>query len=179
MSTDKNEINEIVARCQKGDDAAFTTLVDRYSGRCYGYFYRLCGNNDLSNELLSKLFLKLVRKIGSYRGGSFENWLFTIASNLFNDYLRHRYRQQRLIEGKVKEVERQTPRTKTETAMIDDLNIQLEKLDPETAELIMLRYYGGLSFKELAEMRSEPIGTTLSKVHRGLKKLRTLMERVK
>jgi len=40
----------------------------------------------------------------------------------------------------------------------------------------MLRFYGDLSFKELAEMRSEPMGTTLSKVHRGLKKLKEWME---
>jgi len=56
------------------------------------------------------------------------------------------------------------------------LQIQLEKLDAETRELIMLRFYSQLSFKEMAEMRGEPIGTTLSKVHRGLKKLRERME---
>ena len=58
----------------------------------------------------------------------------------------------------------------------DDLQMNLEKLDFETRQLIMLRYYSQLSFKEIARMRSEPIGTTLSKVHRGLKKLRKLME---
>ena len=46
----------------------------------------------------------------------------------------------------------------------------------DTAELITLRYYGQLSFKELAQLRNEPIGTTLSKVHRGVKKLREIME---
>ena len=66
--------------------------------------------------------------------------------------------------------------TKSQADLADTLQIQLEKLDAETAELLMLRFYGGFSFKELAEMRSEPIGTTLSKVHRGLKRLRELME---
>ena len=61
-------------------------------------------------------------------------------------------------------------------AISDKLQWALEKLDKETAELLMLRYYSQVSFKELAEMRNEPIGTTLSKVHRGLKRLRVLME---
>jgi RNA polymerase sigma-70 factor (ECF subfamily) len=60
---------------------------------------------------------------------------------------------------------------------IDKLQIQLAKLDADTKELVMLRFYSELSFKEIAAMRSEPIGTTLAKLHRGLKKLRELMER--
>jgi RNA polymerase sigma-70 factor (ECF subfamily) len=56
------------------------------------------------------------------------------------------------------------------------LQIQLDRLDKDTRELIMLRFYSDLSFKEIAEMRSEPIGTTLAKLHRGLKKLKEFME---
>jgi RNA polymerase sigma-70 factor (ECF subfamily) len=56
------------------------------------------------------------------------------------------------------------------------LQVQLDRLDAETRELIMLRFYSEASFKEMAAMRSEPIGTTLSKLHRGLKRLRELME---
>jgi RNA polymerase sigma-70 factor (ECF subfamily) len=58
----------------------------------------------------------------------------------------------------------------------DKLQKELDKLDADTRELIMLRFYSQLSFKEIAEMRSEPIGTTLSKLHRGVKRLRELME---
>ena len=53
---------------------------------------------------------------------------------------------------------------------------QLDRLDADTRELIILCFYSQASFKEIAAMRSEPIGTTLSKLHRGLKKLRELME---
>ena len=67
-------------------------------------------------------------------------------------------------------------RTEQTPEIFDKLHTALKKLDPETAELITLRYFSQLSFKELAEIRSEPIGTTLSKVHRGVKKLRQIME---
>jgi DNA-directed RNA polymerase specialized sigma24 family protein len=59
--------------------------------------------------------------------------------------------------------------------MSERLQQALSRLDPETSELIMMRFYADLSFRELAEKRNEPIGTTLCKIHRGLKKLRELM----
>ena len=56
------------------------------------------------------------------------------------------------------------------------MQMRIKRLDSNTQELIMLRFYSQLSFKEIAKMRSEPIGTTLAKLHRGLKKLREAME---
>lgn len=172
---DRETLNEIISGCQKRDNEAFCRLIDVYSTRCYGYFYRLTGNAETSNDLLSKLFMRLVEKIGSFKGGSFEKWLFTIASNIFYDYLRHEYRQRRLLEGRARQLMDETPPRHADGEMVDNLQRQLARLDDDTAELITLRFYGKLSFKELSELRGEPIGTTLSKVHRGLKKLRELM----
>jgi len=148
-----------------------------YASRCYGYFYRLTGNNDVSDELLSELFVKLVEKIASYKGGSFDGWLFKIASNIFHDYLRSKQRRKKLLDVQKEQLESQfTEPKQSDNEQIDKLQIQLTRLDKNTRELIMLRFYSELSFKEIALMRSEPIGTTLAKLHRGLKKLRELME---
>lgn len=172
---DLEKLNRIVAGCQNGENEAFAQLIDIYSTRCYGYFYRLTGNTGISDDLLSRLFVRLFEKIGSFKGGSFEKWLFTIASNIFNDYLRHEYRQRRLLEAHAEQLALETPPRRSDSETADRLQRQIGKLDEDTAELIMLRFYGKLSFKELSELREEPIGTTLSKVHRGLRKLRELM----
>ncbi|MEN6385407.1 MAG: sigma factor-like helix-turn-helix DNA-binding protein, partial [Phycisphaerales bacterium] len=58
----------------------------------------------------------------------------------------------------------------------DELAKALKSLEPDTAEIIVMRYYSQLSFQQLAELRKEPINTVLSKVHRGLKKLKELMK---
>jgi RNA polymerase sigma-70 factor (ECF subfamily) len=143
----------------------------------YGYFYRLTGNPELSDDLLSQLFVKLVTKIGSFRAGSFEGWLFKIASNLFNDHLRAKQREKKLLETRAKQLDLEPKgHTHYQDQQTDNLQIQLQKLDADTRELITLRFYSQLSFKELSKIRCEPIGTTLAKVHRGLKKLRKLME---
>lgn len=170
------EIEKIIQACKQGDNEAFAQLVDIYAKRCFGYFYRLTGNAEVSNDLLSELFVKLVEKIRSFKGGAFEKWLFTIASNVFRDYLRRQYRQKKLLEAKASELTAETPARRADIEMQDRLQIQLARLDDDTRELLMLRFYGQLSFRELAAMRKEPIGTTLAKVHRGLKKLRELME---
>ena len=174
--TKSDDLARIVDGCKAGSADSFSQLVDVYASRVYGYFYRLTGDPELSDELLSMLFAKLVAKIGSYKGGAFESWLFKIASNIFNDYLRSKQRrkklhltQKRLLEEKITEPKR------SESERIDKLQIQLEKLNDDTRELIMLRFYSQLSLKEVAKIRREPIGTTLSKLHRGLKRLRELM----
>jgi len=174
---ESDDLVQIINGCKAGEAGSFETLVDIYGRRCYGYFYRLTGNREISDDLLSELFVKLVAKIGSFKGGSFEGWLFKTASNVFYDYLRDKQRQRKLLEAQKRQVISKLAETKqSEDERIDKLQIQLEKLDAETRELIMLRFYSQLRFKEIAAMRGEPIGTTLSKVHRGLKKLRELME---
>jgi RNA polymerase sigma-70 factor (ECF subfamily) len=171
------DLAQIIVGCRKGDSQCFSQLVDMYASRCYGYFYRLTGNNDISDELLSELFVKLVEKIATYKGGSFESWLFKIATNIFHDFLRSKQRRKKLLEVRKEQIESEfTEFKKSGDEQIDKLQIQLKRLDADTRELIMLRFYSQLSFKEIAKMRSEPIGTTLAKLHRGLKKLREIME---
>jgi RNA polymerase sigma-70 factor (ECF subfamily) len=172
----QQELEKLINKCKSGDPEAFNDLIRRYSDRCYGYFYRLTGRTDHSEELLSDLFIRVVRKIGTFQTGSFDKWIFTVASNLFRDFLRHSYRQKRLLEEKADLMRQEVNTSESEPEIFDKLDMALEKLDPETAELITLRFYSQLSFKELAELRNEPIGTTLSKVHRGVKKLRQIMD---
>ena len=175
--TKSDDLAQIIIGCKNGDSKCFSQIVDMYASRCYGYFYRLTGNNDVSDELLSELFVKLVEKIASYKGGSFDGWLFKIASNIFHDYLRSKQRRKKLLDVQKEQLESQfTELKQSDNEQIDKLQTQLTRLDKNTRELIMLRFYSELSFKEIALMRSEPIGTTLAKLHRGLKKLRELME---
>jgi RNA polymerase sigma-70 factor (ECF subfamily) len=174
---ERENLDRIIAGCKRGDAESFSHLIDMYAGRCYSYFYRVTGNRTVSDDLLSELFVKLVEKIGSFKGGSFEGWLFKVVSNIFHDYLRAKHRQSQFLEIQKSRLQSQVSEpAHCDDEAIDKLQLQLNKLDSDTREVIMLRYYSQASFREIAQMRSEQIGTTLSKVHRGLKKLRQLME---
>jgi RNA polymerase sigma-70 factor (ECF subfamily) len=176
--TKNNDLARIISGCKSGDAESFSEIVDIYASRFYGYFYRLTGNRETSDDLLSELFVKLVEKIGSFKGGSFDSWSFKIASNIFYDYLRNKQQQKKLFDAQKRQFESEevTYAKESRNERIDELQMQLDRLDTDTRELIMLRFYSQASFKEIAAMRFEPIGTTLSKLHRGLKKLRELME---
>jgi RNA polymerase sigma-70 factor, ECF subfamily len=172
-----DDLARIITGCKSGDAESFSEIVDIYANRLYGYFYRLTGNRETSDDLLSELFVKLVEKISSFKGGSFDGWLFKIASNIFYDYLRNKQRQKKLFDVQKMQFESETTDVKqSRSERFDELQTQLGRLDTDTRELIMLRFYSQASFREIAAMRSEPIGTTLSKLHRGLKKLQKLME---
>ena len=174
-----DDLQRILLGCKNGRAESFSQLVDIYTGRCYGYFYRLTGSREVSDDLLSELFVKLVEKIKTYKGGFFDGWLFKIASNIFHDYLRDKQRQKQLLERQKQQLmEQGVKKESSANDMTDELQKQLGKLDADTRELIMLRFYSQLSFKQISAMRSEPIGTTLSKLHRGLKRLRQLMESI-
>lgn len=174
---ESKELAQIICGCRTGSNESFRRLIDLYAARCYGYFYRLTGNRDISDDLLSKLFVKLVEKIGSFKGPAFEAWLFKVAANVFYDHLRAKQSQQKLLENHKQQLDAEIIEAKkSDDEVFDRLQRQLDKLDADTKELVLLRFYSQLGFKEIAKMRSEPIGTTLSKLHRGLKKLRQLME---
>jgi RNA polymerase sigma-70 factor, ECF subfamily len=174
MSKAEN-LRDIIKRCRSGSNEAYAELVDLYSESIYGYFYRMTGNAEISNDLLSDFFLRLVQNIDSFKGGSFKSWIFRIASNLFYDHLRFQQRQKKLIEGKTERFEMPENKVGSQLENVDLLQKALSKLDEDTANLLMMRYFSELSFKELSELRSEPIGTTLAKVRRALIKLRDIM----
>ncbi len=178
-TANRRDLEAIIAGCKRGDSESFSRLVDAYSARLYGFFHRLSNDKTTSEDLLSELFVKLVEKIRHYRGGHFEAWLFTVANNLWRDSLRARQRSDKALEGRKAQLELDAKKKRfsgLETDMIDRLGRELENIEQDSRELIILRYYSQMSFKEIAETQGMPIGTVLSKVHRGLAKLRELME---
>lgn len=184
-----DELTIKVNKCQQGDPEAFAWLVSEYGPRLYRYFHRLSGSDQVAEDLLQDMFVKLVKKIGNYQHqGLFEAWLFRVAANLARDRARRNQRrvsravslnagaegQGRLID--ILESAEKTSSQRLETKeQIDRLGQALAQLGEQEREIILLRHYGGLSFKEIAEQLKIPIGTALTKVHRGLKHLKRIM----
>jgi RNA polymerase sigma-70 factor (ECF subfamily) len=180
MEEARDELEAIIAGCKRGDSTSFSRFIDAYAARVYGFFYRLSGNRSVSDDLSSELFVKLVSRIKQWRGGNFDGWLFTVASNIWRDRLRAMQRDERMLERRSEQMQREAQlqrHSSSEAEAVDRLGAELARIDEDSRELIVLRYYSGMSFREIAEARSMPIGTVLSKVHRGLKRLRQSMER--
>ena len=178
---------KIIKRCQNGDPDAFAWLLSEFGPKLRSYFLRTLSSADDADDMLQELFLKLLTVIRRYRHqGRFESWLFCIAANLVRD--RYRTRQRRIktvslstddstYDPQAAVASGETnPHRQMETAeQLDQLQHAIEELSPSDREIILLRHYGGLSFRELAEYFQVPVGTALARVHRGMKKLNKLL----
>jgi len=173
---------EVIRRAKGLDAEAFDEIVDAYAGRLYGFFHRMLGRREEAEDLVQEVFVRVVKSIPEYREeGRFEAWLFRIAGNLVRDRLR-RPTAGDAVDPQAGVNDPPSERVKgvgdglERREEIDRLQPLLAKLPSVEREAVLMRHYGELSFAEIAEYTAAPLGTVLSRVHRGLAKLREWME---
>lgn len=181
-------LTEKIRQCQQGRADAFAWLLCEYGPRLYGYFVRMTGSTTEAEDLLQEIFLKLLQRIKSYRHkGRFEPWLFRVAANMIRDRGRKLQRQSRAMATgaepgnplyRAAESTDKAGDPSRDLELSEDLGRMQEalgELSELDREIILLRFYGGISFKDIAEQLQIPVGTAIAKVHRGLKKLKRMM----
>lgn len=182
------DLDALLHRARARDPDALSELVNAYNQRLYGLLFRLTGRRDLAEDLLQETFLRMVRTIGQYEhSGKFESWLFRIAANLARDHLR-RYKR-RGVALSLEDDRDDNPLSGSlpagtpgpETCVDSDeakqrLEAAVFELSDNDREIILLRHYSDLSFREIADMLALPLGTVLARGHRALRKLRERME---
>ncbi|MEP0842741.1 MAG: sigma-70 family RNA polymerase sigma factor [Phycisphaerae bacterium] len=189
---DEAELADVIARARRQEPAAFDTLISAYSDRLYGFFYRLTGSRHDAEDLLQEVFIRVVRTIGRYEhAGRFDGWLFRIAANLLRDRVRRSRRGKPSDDHTGERVgpepaeslanrpdpAQDDPASALQRAEATDrLQRAIDRLPPAEREVIMLRHFSQLPFREIAEMMDTPLGTALARAHRGLARLRELME---
>lgn len=184
-----DQIADLIARAQLRDPAAFDAIVQAYNARLYGYFYRLTGTRHDAEDLLQELFVRLVRMIGEYKhDGRFDAWLFRIATNLIRDRLRRAKKAPAIrLEPSPRDREGALARQPDHKSpdpgellhrseQVDQLQWAIGQLPEAEREVILLRHFSHMSFREIADLMSTPLGTALARAHRGLLRLRQLME---
>ena len=183
-----DRLRETIASAQAGSAEAYKALLDVYGPRLYGYFFRATGRHHDAEDLLGELTLRLVRQLGKYdHRGRFEPWLFRIAANMVRDRIRRRKSRPTAVSLSIEDntgepladklpgTEAPVDEDLVAAEMSKDLHDALQSLDDRTREIILLRFFGQMSFKELADTFQCPLGTVLARVHRGLKALRKIM----
>jgi RNA polymerase sigma-70 factor (ECF subfamily) len=178
--------DRLIRRACRRDPEALDKLVDVYSARVFGLLYRLTGSRDTAEDLLQETFLRVVRTIPTYQhDGRFEAWLFRIAANLARDHTRRIRRR-----GRPTTLEQLGSDGEAESLGLPDqrrpdpggallrkevgerLNACLEKLSEIDREIILLRHFSELSFREIADILRIPLGTALARAHRAVNRLR-------
>jgi RNA polymerase sigma-70 factor, ECF subfamily len=177
---------DVLAAAARGEPTAWRDLVERYSPRIFALARSRCRNLDTAEEVTQSVFVTVAAKLsgngaqnGSAHGyvemGRFEPWLFRIAMNRIRDEVRRRGRQAPGADAAdlAVLVDRRGPDARA--GELAGLRAALDRLPDADREVIDLRHHGGLSFRQIADLVGEPIGTLLARHHRALRKLRAMM----
>jgi len=178
---------ELVERYRKGSQESIEVLIKRHKNKVYTYILMTVKNAALTEDLFQDTFIKVIRSLdaGRYQeNGRFLSWVIRIAHNLIIDH----YRKQNQLntysnddyENDLFNNQKLSDRTVEEEMVREQIHQDVRKLidylPEEQREVVVLRHYAGLSFKEIADHTNVSINTALGRMRYALINMRKLIE---
>lgn len=166
-----------------GRASAWESLVNLYSSRIFALAQSRCRNTHVAEEITQSVLATLAIKLptGEYaEQGRFESWLFRIAMNRVRDHLRRVKRRPEALSTEALD-EAPTLADPADSApdlapALAQLRAALAQLSDDDRDVVELRHHGNLSFRQIADLLDEPLGTVLARHHRALKKLKDVLD---
>jgi len=178
---------ELVVACAQGNNSAFDILLNRHKDTVYSYINFIVKNRELTEDIFQETFVKAIMTIkqGRYtENGKFRAWISRIAHNLIIDNYRQEKNEQtisnddceidlfnnsKLSEGTVEdEIIR--------SQILTDVKKLVDFLPDNQREVLLLRYYQDLSFKEIADITGVSINTALGRMRYAILNMRRMAE---
>jgi RNA polymerase sigma-70 factor (ECF subfamily) len=163
-----------------GDKEAFRAIVDTYKDILYRYCLARTGDEDRANDLVQETFIRAYRSLSTFKlGKQFGPWIFAIASNVLRSSWGHAKREQDLASHLFYPDDPEQNNPEAEVVQIEtkaELAKALRNLPHELYEVLYLYYFEGLSVIEIAETLSIGEENVKSRLFRGRKKLRTILQ---
>ena len=170
-----------------GNRSAISQLIERHSRRVLDYIKMMVKDRDVANDIMQETFIKAVRVIDSGRyidNGKFLSWILRIAHNQVIDRFRAQKQNRTLNEseagydvlGTIRIAENSIEDEMISAQIDSDVRRLVDQLPEEQREVVMLRYYSGLSFKEIAEQTDVSINTALGRMRYALINLRRMIK---
>ena len=170
-----------------GDESALATLIKRHESKIYGFIYSKISDRDVSNDIFQDTFIKVIKtlKTSSYNEeGKFLPWIMRIAHNLIIDHFR---------KSKKMPLYRETEEFSIFSVMSDDsLSIEnkiiadqveidirkiIEELPADQKEVLTMRMYQDMSFKEISELTGVSINTALGRMRYAVMNIRKIIDK--
>ena len=176
------ETEELVRRCQRGDELAIGALIRRYQN----YVFRLCflvmRSEQDAEDMAQETFIRAFRALPRFEvreGASFEAWLYRIAVNACRSRMRRKWYQvlpwPSPAPDVVAEPEAQPDRQVIKDERRNEVLEAIDSLGEKHRLVVILRYYAGLSNEEIAQTLSIPSGTVRSRLHTARQRLKTVL----
>ena len=178
---------DLVKRFIQGDKSAIEILINRHKNRVFTYIILIIKNQELAEDIFQDTFIKVIKSLkeGKYKdNGKFVSWVIRIAHNLTIDHFRKEkqintysnedyeadiFNSKKLSDSTIEDI-------LVENQIVKEVRLLIEELPEDQKQVILLRHYGGLSFKEIAEQTDVSINTALGRMRYALINLRKLIE---
>ncbi|MBN2269000.1 MAG: sigma-70 family RNA polymerase sigma factor [Sedimentisphaerales bacterium] len=175
----RTEGDDLVLRA-KTDADALAELYEMYYERIFRFCVHRLFYREVAEDVASTIFLEVARKIRDFKGRTdrdFRNWIYTIAVNQANAYIRKSLRRRRLL-AKAAESLGAGPQGDDDSARLDwpRLYAAIMKLKPQHQTIITLRFFENLPFDEISQVLDITQSTARVTLHRVLNKLRTSLQ---
>jgi RNA polymerase sigma factor (sigma-70 family) len=177
---------ELVLSFIQGDQASLELLINRHKNRVYTYIYLMVRNQHLAEDIFQDTFVKVIKSLlqNKYRDdGKFVSWVTRIAHNLIIDHFR-KEKQLNVISNDAYEsalfntkklAEKNVEENIIDEQINDDIRKLIDFLPEDQKEVVILRHYAGLSFKEIAEQTNVSINTALGRMRYALINMRKMI----
>jgi RNA polymerase sigma-70 factor (ECF subfamily) len=171
----------------KGDPSAIEILINRHRSKVYTYILLTIKNQPLAEDLFQETFIKVIQSLrsGKYRdNGRFLSWVIRISHNLIIDHFR-KEKQMNSVSNDDSEVDLFNSKKLSDQNIEElivhnqirsEIRLLINELPDDQREVVLLRHYGGLSFKEIAEQTDVSINTALGRMRYALINLRKLIK---
>jgi RNA polymerase sigma factor (sigma-70 family) len=178
---------DLVKRFIQGDQTSIEVLINRHKNKVFTYIILIVKNQSLAEDIFQDTFIKVIKSLqeGKYKdNGKFVSWVIRIAHNLTIDHFRKEkqintysnedyeadiFNSRKLSENTVEDI-------MVENQIIKEVRLLIDELPEDQKQVILLRHYGGLSFKEIADQTDVSINTALGRMRYALINLRKLIE---
>lgn len=183
MVNKNNDIADLIEKAKEKDEKAFNTLLNTYWSDIYRFQFSKTENEDEAEDITIKTFSKAFDKIHLYNNRyNFKTWLISISKNIFLDHIRKQRTDIISINKKESEAYKifdESP--SAEDQLIIEQNLvqllnYLKQLKPHYQEIINLRYFREMSYKEMADKLNEPMNNIKVKLLRAKKLLAEIIE---
>lgn len=187
MNLNRLSDHELLNNYISGNEISINILLDRHRKRIFDYIYMMVKSQDIADDIFQETLIKVVRFVreGRYtENGKFLSWVLRIAHNQVIDYFRQKKQRNNISEGDagydLLNHPKFSDRTVEEQLITDQIEADVRKLidflPSEQKEVVLMRYYMGLSFKEIAEQTNVSINTALGRMRYALINLRKLID---
>ena len=177
----------LVRNYVEGDENALTILINRHQSKIFGFIYSKISDRDISNDIFQDTFIKVIKtlKSKSYNEeGKFLPWVMRIAHNLIIDHFRRNKKMPMFRETEVFSIfsimsdNSLTIENKIIQEQVEiDLRKLIEELPADQKEVLIMRMYQDMSFKEISEVTGVSINTALGRMRYALMNMRKVIDK--